>query len=116
MLERGFALGLDYATGGTNTVHGHEIKVVTKDTASNVDTGTALAREAIEKDGAKILVGVAEFRRGAGRLRAGRAEQDDLHRRARRASPDLTGKNFNPYTFRAGPHQRAGRADHGRRP
>jgi branched-chain amino acid transport system substrate-binding protein len=101
MLERGFALGLEYATGGTNTVMGHEIKVVTKDTASNVDTGVNLAREAIEKDGAKILVGVPSS--GVALGVSGVAAQNKIpYISAPAASPDITGKNWNPYTFRAG--------------
>jgi branched-chain amino acid transport system substrate-binding protein len=101
MLERGFALGLNYATGGTGKVRGHEIKVVTKDTASNVDTGVSLAREAIEKDGAKILVGVPSS--GVALAVSGVAAQNKVvYIASPAASPDLTGKNFNPYTFRAG--------------
>ena len=41
MLENGFALGLDYATGGTNAVAGRPIQVVIKDTASKADVGIA---------------------------------------------------------------------------
>ena len=101
MLERGFGLGLQYATGGTGKVRGHEIKVVTKDTASNVDTGTSLAREAIEKDGAKILVGVPNS--SVALAVSGVAAQNKVvYIASPAASPDLTGKSFNPYTFRAG--------------
>ena len=101
MLERGFELGLNYATKGTNQVAGKTIKVVTKDTASNVDTGTALAREAIEKDGAKVLVGVPSS--GVALAVSGLAAQNKLiYISTPAATPDLTGKNFNPYTFRAG--------------
>ncbi len=101
MLERGFTLGLDYATNGTNTVAGHPIKVVTKDTASNVDTGTSLAREAIEKDGAQVLVGVPSS--GVALAVSGLAAQNKLiYISTPAASPDITGKNFNVYTFRAG--------------
>jgi branched-chain amino acid transport system substrate-binding protein len=101
MLERGFALGLEYATGGTNKVSGADIKVVTKDTASVVDTGVSLAREAIEKDGAKVLVGVPNS--GVALAVSGVAAQNKVvYIASPAASPDLTGKNFNPYTFRAG--------------
>jgi branched-chain amino acid transport system substrate-binding protein len=101
MLERGFELGLEYATGGTNKVSGGDIKVVTKDTASVVDTGVSLAREAIEKDGAKVLVGVPNS--GVALAVSGVAAQNKVvYIASPAASPDLTGKNFNPYTFRAG--------------
>ncbi|MEO8288063.1 MAG: substrate-binding domain-containing protein [Chloroflexota bacterium] len=101
MLERGFELGLDYATGGTGKVMGHDIKVVTKDTASTTDTGVNLAREAIEKDGAKILVGSPSS--GVALAVSALATQNKIPYIAIAAgSPDITGKNFSPYTFRAG--------------
>jgi branched-chain amino acid transport system substrate-binding protein len=101
MLERGFALGLQYATNGTNKVAGREIKVVTKDTASNVETATNLAREAIEKDGADILVGVPSS--AAALAVSSVANQNKvIYFAGPAASPDLTGKSFNQYTFRAG--------------
>jgi len=99
MFEQGFAIGLDYATGGTGKVMGHEVKVVTKDTASKPDTAVALAREAIEKDGAKILVGVPSS--GAALAVSALAGQNKIpYLAAPAGSPDLTGKNWNPYTFR----------------
>lgn len=101
MLERGFALGLEYATGGTNKVLGRDIKVVTKDTASDTNKGTTLAREAIEKDKASILVGVPSS--GVALAVSQVAAQNKvLYLAGPAASPDLTGKSFNQYTFRAG--------------
>ena len=101
MLEQGFALGLEYATGGTNKVYGRDIKVTTKDTASAVDTGTSLAREAIEKDKAQVLVGVPS---SGVALAVSSVANDNkvVYLAGPAASPDLTGKNFNRYTFRAG--------------
>ncbi|MBX0329400.1 substrate-binding domain-containing protein [Oscillochloris sp. ZM17-4] len=101
MLERGFTLGLDYATGGTNAVAGHPIQVVTKDTASTPETGVSLAREAIEKDGATILVGVPSSPVALA-ISGVAAENKIVYISAPAASPALTGANFNEYTFRAG--------------
>lgn len=100
-IEQGFAIGLDYATKGTNKVAGKDIKVVTKDTASNADTGVTLAREAIEKDGAKILTGVPS---SAVALAVSGVAKDNklIYNSCPAATPDLTGKAFNEYTFRAG--------------
>ncbi len=101
MLERGFTLGLNYATGGTNKVMGREIKVVTKDTASDVNKGTSLAREAIEKDGAKVLVGAPSS--AVALAVSGIAAQNKIvYIGGPAASDDLTGKSFNQYTFRGG--------------
>lgn len=101
MLERGFELGLDYATDGSGQVAGKTINVVVKDTASNPETGVSLAREAIESDGAQVLVGspsspVALAVAGVA------AENEVVYISAPAASPALTGENFSPYVFRAG--------------
>jgi branched-chain amino acid transport system substrate-binding protein len=97
--EHGFAVGLAYATGGTNTVMGHPINVVTKDTASNPDKGVAVAREAIEKDGAKVLVGVPSS--GVALAVSTLAAQNKMiYIAAVAQTTDLTGKAWNPYTFR----------------
>lgn len=101
MTQRGFELGLEYVTKGSGQIAGHPIKVVVKDTASNVDTGVSLAREAIEKDGAAILAGSPNS--GVALAIAGvAAENKVVYIACPAASPDITGKNFNPYTFRAG--------------
>ncbi|NTV66041.1 MAG: ABC transporter substrate-binding protein [Oscillochloris sp.] len=101
MLENGFTLGLEYATGGTNVVAGHPIQIVTKDTASDPEKGVTLAREAIEKDSASILVGVPSS--PVALAVSGVANENKIiYISAPAATPDLTGKGFNPYTFRAG--------------
>ncbi|MEJ5343768.1 MAG: substrate-binding domain-containing protein [Chloroflexus sp.] len=101
MLERGFTLGLEYATNGTNQVAGRPINVVVKDTASNPETGVSLAREAIESDGADVLVG-SPSSPVALAISAVAAENKIVYIAAPAATPALTGENFNIYTFRAG--------------
>lgn len=101
MLERGWELGIEYATNGTGIAGGKTIKTVIKDTASTPDTGVALAREAIEKDGAKILVGSPSSSVALAVSGVASATKT-IYISAPAASPDLTGKSFNIYTFRAG--------------
>lgn len=101
MLERGWELGLEYATNGTGIAGGKTIKTVIKDTTSTPDVGVALAREAIEKDGAKILVG-SPSSSVALAVSGVAAENKTVYISAPAATPDLTGKAFNIYTFRAG--------------
>ncbi|MBX7214234.1 MAG: substrate-binding domain-containing protein [Thermoflexales bacterium] len=100
MLENGFAIGLDYATKGTMKVAGKDIKIVIKDAGDKPETGITLAREAIEKDGAKLLAGVAS---SAVALAVSGVAKDNkiVYNACPAASPDLTGKSFNEYTFRA---------------
>ena len=99
MLENGFALGLDYATGGTNAVAGRPIQVVTKDTASKVDVGTQVARDLIEKENVDILVGVPSS--GVALAVNELAKQyKKIYIAQPAAGTEITGKNFNPYVFR----------------
>jgi branched-chain amino acid transport system substrate-binding protein len=99
MLERGFALGLEYATGSKMEVAGKKLEVIVKDTASKPETGTQLARELIEKDGVKILVGVPSS--AVALAVAGVAKENKVVYIAEpAASPDITGAQFNEYTFR----------------
>jgi len=101
MLERGWQLGLDYATQGTGIVCDQQIKTVIKDTASDPEKGVTLAREALEKDGAKVLVG-SPSSSVALAVSGVASATNTIYIGAPAASPDLTGKAFNPTTFRAG--------------
>ena len=53
----GFAMGLDYATGGTMSVAGHKLVVIEKDSQTKPDVGRNLLNEAYNDDGADIAVG-----------------------------------------------------------
>jgi branched-chain amino acid transport system substrate-binding protein len=53
----GFALGLEYATHGTNTVAGRKIVVIEKDSQAKPDVGRNLLAEAYGDDNADIAVG-----------------------------------------------------------
>lgn len=98
-LEKGFALGLEYATEGKNVVAGRPIQVIVKDTASKVDVGTQVARDLLEKEGVDLLVGCPSS--GVGLAVAELAKQyKKIYIAQPAATPDLTGKNFNPYVFR----------------
>jgi branched-chain amino acid transport system substrate-binding protein len=99
MLENGFALGLDYATGGTNSVAGRPIQVIIKDTASKVDVGTQVARDLIEKENVDMLVGVPSS--GVALAVNELAKQyKKIYIAQPAAGTEITGKNFNPYVFR----------------
>lgn len=99
MLEQGFDLGLQYATDGTMQVAGKKIEVLIRDTQSKPDVGTQLARELIEKDGAKILVGVPNSATALA-ISGVAKENKVIYIAEPAASPDLTGAQFNEYTFR----------------
>ena len=99
MLERGFELGLEYATGGTMEVAGRPIQVIIKDTASDPEKAVSLARELIEAEGVHLLVGAPSS--GATMAVQQVAMENKIILIAEpAAATDITGKNFNPYTFR----------------
>lgn len=99
MLERGFELGLEYATGGTMEVAGRPIQVIIKDTSSDPEKAVSLARELIEAEGVHLLVGVPSS--GATMAVQQVAMENKIILIAEpAAATDITGKNFNPYTFR----------------
>ncbi len=75
--------------------------IVLKDTASKPDVGSTLAREAIEKDGAEILVGVPSSPTA---LAVGgiAAQNKKVYIAGPAAADAITGASFNPYVFRCG--------------
>ncbi len=99
MLENGFALGLDYATDGKNSMNGRALQVIVKDSAGKNDVGAQAARDLIEKEQVDILI--------APPTASVALAVSDLARQAKKvvihttASPEVTGKQFNPYAFRA---------------
>lgn len=101
LFERGFEIGLDYVSDGTRVIAGRPVEVVIKDTASNPEKGASLAREAIELDGADILVGVpsSPVALAVGGIAT---ENKTLYIAGPAAADAITGESFSPYVFRCG--------------
>ncbi len=111
---RSFMLGMEYAAGApgsagqtfkidmkenTFKVENCEIKVIAVDDKSTPDTTATLARELINVDKASILVGTASS--GATATLQGIALENKIPLIvAPAAANDITGVNFNEYTFR----------------
>jgi len=98
--KQGFELGLSYATNNTNTtLAGRSYEILFYDTKGLVADAISLAESAITKDGVDILVG-GTYSYVAGAI----AEVAEAHQKlffiVPGADADLTGKDFNPYTFR----------------
>lgn len=99
MQERGFRLGLEYATGGTMEVAGRPIEVIVRDNGSDPEKAVSDARELIEAEGVDLLVGTCSS--GATMaVQQVAAENKVILIAEPAAATDITGKNFNPYTFR----------------
>jgi len=99
MEERGFNLGLQYATNGTGIVAGRKIEVIVKDTEGKPDVGVSRARELIEKEGCEILVGASSSAVTLGIIEVAK-EYKTIIFVTPAAADQITGENFNPYVFR----------------
>jgi len=110
-----FMLGMEYATGAAGSagdmfdftatqentfmLDDCEIQVFVRDDASTPDTTATLARELIDVEGVDILVGTVSS--GATATLQGIAAESQIPLIvAPAAANDITGKDFNEYTFR----------------
>ena len=111
---RGFMLGMEYMAGapgsvgdvytlgaGENTfmVDDCEVIVYVGDDQTNPETSAAIAREMIESQGVEVLIGTVSSGVTA-TLQEIAAENDVVLIAAPAAANDVTGVNFNEYTFR----------------
>ena len=103
--QRGFDLGLEYASGGVKDDQGRwvianrPVEVILKDDELNAEKGVALARELIEKDGVEILQGPVSSAVAVA-LTTVALENKMILMIDPAASAFTTGASFNPYVFR----------------
>ena len=99
MLENGFNLGVDYATNGKNNIAGRALQIIVKDSGGKNDVGAQAARDLIEKDQVDLVIAPPSA--------SVALAVSDLARQAKKvvihttASPEVTGRGFHPYAFRA---------------
>ncbi len=102
---RGFALGLEYASGGKKDDQGRwiianrPVEVITRDDEGNPEKGVQIARELIEKEGVEILQGPVSSAVAAA-LTTVALENKIILMVDPAASAFITGEYFNPYVFR----------------
>lgn len=105
---RSFPLGLEYATGAAGTDNGDytsymlgecEIQVYVRDDQSTPENTATVARELIEDVGVQVLVGTVSSGATATLQELARENEIPLIV-APAAANDITGVNFNEYTFR----------------
>jgi branched-chain amino acid transport system substrate-binding protein len=103
--NRGFLLGLEYASGGEMDeegrfiIAGRPVEVLLRDTEGDPEKGVALARELIESEGVEILQGPVSSAVAAA-LTTVAQEYQIILMVDPAASAFTTGKYFNPYVFR----------------
>tara|TARA_R110000868_G_scaffold69764_9_gene205498 strand:- start:99686 stop:100825 length:1140 start_codon:yes stop_codon:yes gene_type:complete len=97
--QTGFELGLEYATGGTNTVKGHPIEIITKDTQFKPDVARAVLAEAYGDD--EVLLAVGATSSGVTQAMLPIAEEYEKLLIVEPAVADsLTGPDSNRYIFK----------------
>jgi len=97
----GFAMGLDYATGGTMTVAGKKLVVIEKDDQGKPDLGKNLLAQAYGDDKADIAVGPTSSGGALAMLPV--AEENKKILLVEPAVADsITGDKWNKYIFRTG--------------
>jgi branched-chain amino acid transport system substrate-binding protein len=105
MTERSFMLGMEYATGAPGTddnvfmVDDCEIEVLVRDDQGSAETTATLARELIDVEDVDMLIGTVSSGSTA-TLQEIAAENEVVLIVAPAAANDITGVNFNEYTFR----------------
>jgi len=104
MQKRSFLLGLEYAAGaaakdGVFKVGDCSIQVVEKDDKGDVNTTGTVARQLIEVDKVDVLVGTVSSG-GTATLQGLARDNKKVLIVAPAAANDITGKDFNEYTFR----------------
>lgn len=98
---RGFALGLEYGTKGTNKIAGKEIQVIIEDTETKPEVAKQKALKLLETDKVDILVGSASSSDALAIVPL--AEEYKKVMVVEPAVADaITGANWNKYIFRTG--------------
>jgi branched-chain amino acid transport system substrate-binding protein len=103
--ERGFMIGLEYASGGKKDANGNYIiagrpvQVIKRDTEGNAEKAASMARELIEKDGVEILQGAVASNDALAIIPIATANKM-IFMVDPAASALVTGANFSPYVFR----------------
>ena len=100
--QRGFELGLEYATDGTMEVAGKKIEVVFEDTETKPEVAVQKATKLLEDDEVDFLVGSSSSGDTLAVLPL--AEEYEKIMIVEPAVADsITGSEFNPYHFQNGP-------------
>jgi branched-chain amino acid transport system substrate-binding protein len=102
MLEKGFNIGLDYFTKGTNKIAGRDVKVVVEDDAGDANKAVEAARKLVQQNNAEILVGTPSSASAIAIAAVNDKELKKIFVVDPAASSAITGANFSQYTFHTG--------------
>jgi branched-chain amino acid transport system substrate-binding protein len=99
--QTGLLMGIDYETGGTNTVLGRKIVVIEKDAQTKPDVAKAVLAAAFGDDHADIAVGTSSSASALAMLPVAEEYKKVLIVEPAVAD-DITGSKWNRYIFRTG--------------
>jgi len=95
----GLQIGFEYASDGSMVAGNRPIELIIRDDTSDVEAGTAAARELIEAEGVEILIGNSSSGVAA-QVQQIADENEVVYFAAPAASHDIVGANWNQHTFR----------------
>lgn len=101
--QRGFNIGLEYATNGTNEVDGHKIEVTYKDDATDPKQAVVAAKSLLRDDKVNILAGAASSA-SAIAMEPLAQQYKTVYVAGPAVSDTITGANYNPYIFKVSPN------------
>ena len=104
---RGLELGLEYATNGTNKVLGRDIKLMVEDDTSKPEVGVQKAVKLLTEGKVDMLTGAISSA-VAMAIQAKVIEYKKPYIVSAASADQITGENFNRYTFRIGRSLRQG--------
>ena len=97
--EAGFTLGLEYLTGGTMSVNGHKLVVVSKDDQGKPDLAKTLLEQAYADDNADIAVGTSSSGAALAMLPVAQ-DQGKVLIVEPAVADQITGEKWNRFIFR----------------
>ncbi|MBX6353896.1 MAG: substrate-binding domain-containing protein [Thermoflavifilum sp.] len=101
--QRGFKIGLEYATNGTNTVDGHPIQVIWKDDANDPNQAVTDAKTLLQDDKVDILAGGANSACAIA-MEPLAKQYKTVYVVGPAVSDSITGQYYNPYIFKVSPN------------
>ncbi|MCL6517368.1 MAG: substrate-binding domain-containing protein [Alicyclobacillus sp.] len=101
--QRGFKIGLEYATNGTNAVDGHPIQVTWKDDANDPNQAVTAAKSLLQTEKVDILAGGANSA-SAIAMEPIAKQNKTVYVVGPAVSDSITGKYYNPYIFKVSPN------------
>ncbi len=99
--QKGFEIGLDYATNGTNQVAGYDLEVIWEDTATSPDTAKDRTMKLLDVDKVDIITGYASSGDAAACLPLAE-EYETIFVIEPAAADTITGPLWNENIFRTG--------------